>query len=128
MPLRKRLAAISLTLALLCLGWQPAAALGLRNNKDRVLTVMTYNLYLGTDFDGIFQAQGPEQLVAEVAAAYARVEAGNPRARLAAIADGIAAADPDLVSLQEVALWQTGAFFDPAPAANTTYDFLQLLP
>lgn len=97
------------------------------NNRDRELRVMTRNMYLGTDFDDIFAAQTPEQLVAEVAEAYAEVEASIPAERIAGIADEIEAASPTLVGLQEVALWRIGAPFDPSSAETVTYDFLQLL-
>jgi len=97
------------------------------NNRARELRVMTRNMYLGTDFDDIFAAQTPEQLVAEVAEAYAEVEASKPAERIAGIADEIQAASPTLVGLQEAALWRVGAPFDPAPAETVTYDFLQLL-
>ncbi len=97
------------------------------NNRDRELSVMTRNMYLGTDFSEIFAAQTPEQLVAEVAEAYSEVEAGKPAERIAGIADEIQAASPTLVGLQEVALWRIGAPFDPSPAETVTYDFLQLL-
>ncbi len=97
------------------------------NNRDRELSVMTRNMYLGTDFGEIFAAQTPQELVAEVAEAYAEVEASKPAERIAGIADEIEAASPDLVGLQEVALWRIGAPFDPSPAEYATYDFLQLL-
>jgi endonuclease/exonuclease/phosphatase family metal-dependent hydrolase len=97
------------------------------NNRDRELNVMTRNMYLGTDFDDIFAAQTNQQLVAEVAKAYAEVEASKPAERIAGIAGEIKANSPDLVALQEVALWRVGAPFDPSPAETVTYDFLQLL-
>jgi endonuclease/exonuclease/phosphatase family metal-dependent hydrolase len=97
------------------------------NNRDRDLGVMTRNLYLGTDFDEIFAAQTPEELVAEVAEAYTEVGQSLPAERIAGVADEIQAAAPELVGLQEVALWRIGAPFDPSPAENVTYDFLQLL-
>jgi endonuclease/exonuclease/phosphatase family metal-dependent hydrolase len=97
------------------------------NNRDRELSVMTRNLYLGTDFTEIFAAQTPEELVAEVAEAYSEVQASLPAERIKGIADEIQAEAPALVGLQEVALWRIGAPFDPAPATTVTYDFLQLL-
>jgi endonuclease/exonuclease/phosphatase family metal-dependent hydrolase len=97
------------------------------NNRDRSLRVVTYNMYLGTDFTEIFSAQTFEQVVEEVAEAYGDVEAGDPAARINAIADQIEAAGPALVGLQEVALWRTGAAFDPAPATDVSFDFLQML-
>ena len=97
------------------------------NDRDRDLGVMTRNLYLGTDFDEIFAAQTPEELVAEVAEAYAEVGQSLPHERMRGIADEIAAAAPSLVGIQEAALWRTGAPFDPSPAETVSYDFLQLL-
>ncbi len=97
------------------------------NNRNRELGVMTRNMYLGTDFDDIFAAQTFEQLVTEVAEAYSEVEASKPAERIAGIASEIQAGQPVLVGLQEVALWRVGAPFDPSPAENVTYDFLQLL-
>jgi endonuclease/exonuclease/phosphatase family metal-dependent hydrolase len=97
------------------------------NNRDRDLGVMTRNMYLGTDFDEIFAAQTPEELVTEVAEAYTEVGQSLPHERIAGIADEIEAGKPALVGLQEVALWRVGAPFDPSPAETVTYDFLQLL-
>ncbi len=97
------------------------------NNRDRELNVMTRNMYLGTDFSEIFAAQTGEQLVSEVAEAYAEVEASRPAERIAGIANEIEANSPTLVGLQEVALWRVGAPFNPSPAETVTYDFLQLL-
>lgn len=97
------------------------------NSRDRELSVMTRNMYLGTDFGEIFAAQTPEELVAEVAEAYTEVGASIPAERIAGIADEIEAGSPALIGLQEVALWRIGAPFDPSPAETVTYDFLQLL-
>lgn len=94
---------------------------------DRALTVMTRNLYLGTDLSEIFAAQSQSELLFKVGEAFADVQDGDPTARMNAIADEIATRRPDLVGLQEVALWQTGPFLDPAPATHTAYDFLRLL-
>ncbi|MGB7200910.1 MAG: endonuclease/exonuclease/phosphatase family protein [Pyrinomonadaceae bacterium] len=96
-------------------------------SRGRELSVMTRNMYLGTDFGEIFAAQTPEELVAEVAEAYTEVGASIPAERIAGIADEIEAASPIVVGLQEVALWRVGAPFDPSPSEIVTYDFLQLL-
>src|SRR5215203_1950762 len=97
------------------------------DNRNRDLSVMTRNLYPGTDFDEIFAAQTPEELVAEVAEAYTTVGQSLPAERIAGIADEIEAAHPAFVGVQEAALWRVGAPFDPAPAETVTYDFLQIL-
>ena len=86
------------------------------DNRDREITVMTYNMYPGTDFSEIFGAQSIPELVAEVAQAYGDVQSSIPADRVDAIADQIQAGSPTLVGLQEVALWRTGPINDPAPA------------
>ena len=96
------------------------------NNRDREFGVMTRNMYLGTDFDGIFAAPDQISLFIAVGAAFSNVQAGNPQERIAGIADEIEAASPALVGLQEVALWRTGAFADPAPAETVAFDFLAM--
>lgn len=123
MPIRHRLITIICTLTLVYGMHSPLLA----NNRDREVNVVTYNMYLGTDFSGIFGSQTLPQLASEVGAAYADVQASNPAARIDEIADQIAAASPSLVGLQEVALWRTGTLGDPAPATTVTYDFLQML-
>ncbi len=97
------------------------------DNRDRSLTVVTYNMYLGTDFTEIFSAQSFQEVVEEVAEAYGDVQSGDPAARISAIADQIEAAGPALVGLQEVALWRTGSPFDSAAATDVSYDLLQML-
>ena len=97
------------------------------NESDRRVKVMTYNMYLGTDLVGIFQSQSPQELVAEVGEAFSDVQAGNVPERIDEIADQIATNTPDVVGLQEVALWRVGAPFDPSPAENIAFDFLRIL-
>lgn len=103
------------------------APTALADNRDRTVRVVTYNMYIGTDFSDIFQAQNSTELVTEVAEAYSDVVASNVSERAAEIADQIQASDPILVGLQEVALWRVGAPFDPAPAETISIDQLQLL-
>jgi endonuclease/exonuclease/phosphatase family metal-dependent hydrolase len=122
--------ATTLALCLILLLALPCAAFARRPQaaqSDRGLTVMTRNLYLGTDLSEIFAAQSQSELLFKVGGALADVQDSRPQARMEAIAGEIADARPDLVGLQEVALWQTGPFLDPAPATDTAYDFLQLL-
>jgi len=89
---------------------------------------MTQNMYVGTDFSEIFAAQDTPTLLAEVAEAFAEVQASNVPARIATMAHEIRTSKPDLIGLQEVALWQTGPFDPTTPSANeVAYDYLQLL-
>lgn len=97
------------------------------NESDRVVKVATYNMYLGADLADIFAATSELELVMEVGEAYTDMAAGLPQERIDEIADQIATGAPDVVGLQEAALWRIGAPFDQAPAEMVTYDFLQML-
>jgi endonuclease/exonuclease/phosphatase family metal-dependent hydrolase len=90
--------------------------------------VATRNMYVGADFSEIFAAPDTQTLLVEVAEAFGEVNASQVQTRIKAIAHEIKTTKPDLVSLQEVALWQTGPFDPGSPSANTVaYDYLQLL-
>jgi len=104
-----------------------SANAGWANERDRDVRVVTYNMYLGTDFTEIFSAQSLPEVLSEVAEAYGDVQSGNPEERIEAIADQIAASNAVVVGFQEVALWRTGTIFDPSPATNVSYDFLRIL-
>ncbi len=86
--------------------------------------VATYNVYLGATLDPLFTATNPQELVRLAGEVYAGVEATNFPERAGAIADQIAEHDPEVVGLQEVALWEKGP---QAEQLQVTYDFLDLL-
>ncbi len=94
------------------------------------LTVLTWNLDFGTDLGPILAATNQFEFVSAVAAAYAQAQATDVPARAKAWADAIERAQPDLIGLQEAALWrtQTPADFSPTPNASTVEaDFVGLL-
>lgn len=88
------------------------------------LTVMTQNVYLGADIDPVLAAQTVEQVPVAVAAAWAQLEANRFEERAAAIAESIARGRPQLVGLQEVALFRR---FPHDGAAPLEIDFLAIL-
>ncbi len=97
---------------------------------DHVVKVMVRNLYFGADLAPAIAAKSLPEFIGAVTGVFATVQASEPPARIAAVADEIAAAKPDLVGLQEVALWRSQFPPDFAPAPNATtveFDFLQLL-
>jgi endonuclease/exonuclease/phosphatase family metal-dependent hydrolase len=96
---------------------------------DRQVTVMTQNLYLGTDLNPIFTAPSLPVLFARVGAGWAQVQSNDFPARAQAIAAEIAAAKPDLVGLQEAELYRTDVPPDGSatPAETVAYDFIGLL-
>jgi endonuclease/exonuclease/phosphatase family metal-dependent hydrolase len=94
------------------------------------LRLVTYNLYLGADLVPLLSgAIDPRDVGGVVATTFAAVQATDPPARADAWAAELAAVQPDLVALQEVALWRTQSPGDGAATAATVvaYDFLQLL-
>jgi hypothetical protein len=102
--------------------------------RGRSVTVMTQNLYQGTEFRNIQALVGGtptlQQALAATTADYATYVATRFRDRAAQIAAEIAQNEPILVGLQEVATWHMGAFdimhpFALPPAVSE--DFVQEL-
>jgi endonuclease/exonuclease/phosphatase family metal-dependent hydrolase len=101
-------------------------------SSQRQLTVMTRNLYLGADLNVALTATTPDAFVAATTAIWNMVRKNDFNDRAKAVAAEIAAARPDLVALQEVALWRTQTPGDATtvlvPNATTVaYDFLELV-
>ena len=107
----------------------PAANASSAPGKGRRVTVMTQNLYLGTDLGPIFGARTPFAVFGAVGLGWAQVQANDFPARAEAVADEIASADPDLVGLQEATLYRTDVPSDGpvSPAGTIAYDYVQLL-
>jgi endonuclease/exonuclease/phosphatase family metal-dependent hydrolase len=135
-------AAVGVSVALAAGGASPAQARP--DDAGTPTTVMTRNVYLGVDIQRpIVATAGKTGLAALVALGNANVttrgivdETNFPR-RSELLAAEIAAAKPDLVGLQEVALWRSGPLELPPPFGTTAlgttnaqqvdYDYLQLL-
>src|SRR5262245_42105350 len=101
---------------------------------SRGVTVMSRNLYLGTDLDPAVAAVAsgdPTAIVQAVSQAWANVGATNFPERAGALAKEIDRNRPLLVGLQEVSLFRTGApdsfFGNPTQADHVEYDYLQIL-
>ena len=90
-----------------------------------LITVVSQNLYLGTDLAAIFAATDLSSAIDAGSAAFAAVQASNPAARMQAVADELAKKRPDLIGLQEAGLWRSGA---PGTEPTTIeFDFVALL-
>ncbi|MGE5278027.1 MAG: endonuclease/exonuclease/phosphatase family protein [Acidobacteriota bacterium] len=103
-----------------------------RANNRKTVTVMTRNLYLGADVTPVIVAAATgteEDVVAAVSEVWAVVQFTDFPARAAGLAGEIAAAQPDLIGLQEAELWQS----QPIPGASdpdaqpVELDFPQIL-
>ena len=103
------------------------------SHAARTVDVMTRNLYLGADLTPILVALGgtdPTAVARAATATWAAVQATEPEERMAAIADEIVAADPEVIGLQEVTIWTTYDYDFPTRTASdpvVAYDFLDLL-
>ncbi len=101
------------------------------DHRGKPVTVMTRNLYLGADLTRALAALGapPDRqidvLVAAATTIRAIVDQTNFPLRAQRVAAEIAKRKPDLVGLQEAALWRHGPL--GAEATTVDYDFLQLL-
>ena len=120
---RKLLPAALIALLALPAGAQAAAPI----KTGHVATVMTRNLYLGADLSPAIGTSTLPQLIVANGKILRQVTATNFPVRAKGLAAEIESVQPDLVGLQEVALWRTRGLTDPAPATTVRYDFLQLL-
>ena len=101
--------------------------------RGQVARVMTRNVYLGADLGPAMAATTLPAFVAQTGAVLRQVTATSFQVRAHGLAAEILAARPDLVGLQEVALWRTGApnvavlLGGPKTATTVRYDYLALL-
>ncbi len=93
------------------------------------VTVMTRNLYIGTDLAPVIAAAqtDPATVPAVAGRAVGNVVHNNFPLRAQAIAAEIDATRPDVIGLQEVARFLTGPFNAPAPATTPFLDYLEIL-
>lgn len=98
------------------------------NARERELTVMSQNIYQGTELENSIAATTPQEFVIGATQDFLMMRQTNFSERAGALAAGIVATQPDLIGLQEVALWRTGSHTSPAtPATHVEQDFLQIL-
>jgi len=98
--------------------------------KDGIQGVVaTWNLYLGASLDGLISAQSPDEIPGIVEQGMRDMLATDFPMRAQAVARALAVWQPDLVALQEVALWRVQSPGDggATPATDTLADFLALL-
>jgi len=116
-------AAAAATLVLAATVWAQGIPTNPRFRGEGALEVMTYNMYVGTEYAGVTTSSVPVFLQA-VTNLYLEAQASDPAGRAQAIARQIAATQPHLVSLQEVATWSKGPAKDNLALES---DYLQLL-
>ncbi len=133
----KRFALVALTAALTVPLFAGAAEA--KKKKPTVpVKVMTRNIFLGADLGPALNATSFNEFTAANGAILAEVDATNFPLRAKGLAAEIKSKKPDLIGLQEVAMWRTGptpglphqSSMDPQSAftaTETRYDFLALL-
>jgi hypothetical protein len=125
MPTIRRLVALSIA-ALLLLPASVASAAAHGSNRDRDVTVMSRNLYLGASLGPLIALPDGGVLEA-VRLVWQQVQETDYPQRAEALASEIVDNAPLLVGLQEVTTYRTGAFMSPEPAEDVVLDFLQIL-
>jgi endonuclease/exonuclease/phosphatase family metal-dependent hydrolase len=102
--------------------------------RSAEVRVMTRNLYLGADLGPAIAAASPSAFAAANGQILRDVDTNNFPVRAKGLAKEIISKNPDLVGLQEVALWRTNetpnlgpASGDPKTATAVKYDFLKSL-
>lgn len=112
-------------------GLMPAGAGAARKAAQRpTISVMTRNVYLGADLELGVRATSLQGLVDQAGVILAQVDRNNFPVRAKGLAAEILGTRPDLVGLQEVALWRTGPCTEspiPPKATHVRYDYLALL-
>jgi hypothetical protein len=86
------------------------------------VTVMTRNLYLGSELGSLFAAQNQEQLVGATSQIWANMIASDFPARAEVLAAEVAEHRPLLIGLQEVSRWDA-----VGETGTVTVDFLTIL-
>ena len=136
---RRRAVLLVLLLALLAMALvgPTAADAHVRRGRTRPVEVLSYNLYLGADLTPLFGVGDVAQLARVAAGVWNQVGASAPPERMDAVARIVARERPDLVALQEVALWESAPYQlrqtpqGTVPVATgeyrPVYDFLDLL-
>jgi endonuclease/exonuclease/phosphatase family metal-dependent hydrolase len=121
--------AVPLALAAAALGIAfPLAATA--TAKPTTLKVMSRNLNLGANLELGVRATSLQGLVNVAGTILHQVDQNNFPVRAKGLAAEIRSKNPDLVGLQEVALWRTGPCTEsplPPKATQVRYDYLKLL-
>lgn len=131
----RRLALSLLVAALACLAFAGLAQAkpAKQKAKGTTVNVMTRNLYLGADLGPAINSTSTNDFIEANGGIVRQVEATNFPVRAKGLAKEILSNEPDLVGLQEVALWREAAptlgpvFSGKPEATKIKYDFLALL-
>jgi endonuclease/exonuclease/phosphatase family metal-dependent hydrolase len=122
--------ALILLLALPALAGANPGGRSAENGRGKTVDMMTRNLYLGADLTPAIVASSIPAFVDANGQILREVDANDFPLRAEGLADEILRTKPDLVGLQEVALWRTktpASLGGPPSATTVRYDYLQEL-
>ena len=111
----------------------PSVAAANHAKKGVKVDVMTRNIFLGADLGPALDADDPDEFVEANGEIFREVTKTDFPRRAHILAEEIEDAQPDIVGLQEVALWREGppdigpALSGVPVATEVRYDFLNLL-
>jgi endonuclease/exonuclease/phosphatase family metal-dependent hydrolase len=106
----------------------PAAQAKPKKAKAPTLSVMTRNIFLGGDIAKPIPAKTLPEFEAATTSLWQEVQRNDFPARAKLLANEIAKTKPDLIGLQEVALWRRGPVDGiNSNATEVVYDYLALL-
>jgi endonuclease/exonuclease/phosphatase family metal-dependent hydrolase len=129
MSVHAALVRLSLAVLALCVAFPPFADAATR--KPAKLSVMTRNIYLGGDISKPIGTSTPAEFSHKNTEVWQNVQKTDFPARAKVLANEIRKTKPDVIGLQEVALWRKSpdGTVDGQQTASTivVYDFLKLL-
>lgn len=101
------------------------------SNSNETVTIMTRNIYVGTDVDVILGAENPEDIPILVAQAFQTLIETNFPKRAGKLAEEVMLANPHLIGLQEVSLIRTqypgdAVFGGTVPAEDVLMDYFEI--
>lgn len=91
---------------------------------NKLLTVASWNLYLGAELGPVLRATSQTELLQASTTAWAMVVRNDFHVRAGAVAEQIAAARPELVGLQEAYTWRYG---ETPATMEVVYDYVESL-
>ena len=94
----------------------------LRSSGDVLLSIMTWNIYIGAELTPLLRAT-PKQIPKLVTEVFRQFLANDFSKRAKAIARQIILKQPDIIGLQEAALWE----LIPPYSQRVVYDFVHIL-
>ncbi|PWB54399.1 MAG: hypothetical protein C3F06_04400 [Candidatus Methanoperedenaceae archaeon] len=100
------------------------------SNENKNITVMSRNLYIGTDLEPMINSRNQTELVEAINTVFTEFQATDFPTRAKALANEIATKQPDLIGLQEVIIIRSQYPSDLSPMPNATtieLDFLATL-